>query len=224
VVLAVFAVVTAAFAIFAFYKQSREVDILIEQNERDIRDRHRNQASQVFIWAEAGSTQDQTVTGLIAHIKNTSNRPVYDGLLGYRNSYGHMENRFVFKVLMPDDQADTHNAFREPVPVPAFWQNNSRLQVSVRFRDAAGVFWVLDSDGQLKEMPALDRGTITSPGPGPGVRSSGRARRVAGLAKRLVGTGAAGDVLAGSGGLPVDGVVLVGGAADGDQAGGLAVG
>jgi hypothetical protein len=165
-VLAVFAVVTAAFAIFAFYKQSHEVDILIEQNDRDIRDRRRDQASRVFIWAEAGSSpQDQIVTALTTHIKNTSARPVYDGLLAYRNSYGHMEASLhgsVFRVLMPDDQVETSNAFRQPVPVAEFLRDNSRFQARLRFRDAAGVFWELDSDGQLKEMSSLEGGIPSS--------------------------------------------------------------
>jgi hypothetical protein len=71
--LAFFAIVTAAFAILAFRKQSREVGILAEQNERDISDRCRDQASRVYIWAEADAApdpQDQTVRGLITHIKN----------------------------------------------------------------------------------------------------------------------------------------------------------
>jgi hypothetical protein len=80
-VLAVFAIVTAIFAFLAFLafrKQSREVAILAGQNEREIRDRRRDQASRVYIWAEAAAdTQDQTVTGLITHINNTSQQPVY---------------------------------------------------------------------------------------------------------------------------------------------------
>jgi hypothetical protein len=55
-VLAFFAIVAAIFAFLAFRKQSREVGILIEQNDRDIRDRHGDQASRVVIrtGAQAG--------------------------------------------------------------------------------------------------------------------------------------------------------------------------
>jgi len=156
-VLAVFAIVTAAFAFLAFRKQSREVDILIEQNDRDIRDRRRDQASRVFIWAEADSSDPkQVVIGLIIHIKNTSHRPVYDGLLRYRNpprSAVVSPYLRVFEALLPDEQVDTgHGA--APVPAPQFWRDKSRLHASMSFRDAAGVYWELDTDGQLKEVPS----------------------------------------------------------------------
>jgi hypothetical protein len=52
-VLAVFAIVTGIYAVRAFRRQSQEVAILAEQNERAIHDRRKNQASRVFIWAEA---------------------------------------------------------------------------------------------------------------------------------------------------------------------------
>jgi hypothetical protein len=158
VALAVLALVAAIFALLAFRKQSREVDILAEQNDRDISDRRRAQASRVFIWAEsADNVPDQTVTGLVTHIKNTSQQPVYDGLLRFRNATGQLEDSPydpVFTVLMPGEEAETGNGFTEPVPVTVFWQDNSRLQASVRFRDAAGVHWELGTDGQLDEIPS----------------------------------------------------------------------
>jgi hypothetical protein len=160
-VLAVFAFVTAVFALLAFRKQSREVDILIAQNDRDIRDRRRDQASRVYIWAEAAADSEvQTVTELITHIKNTSHQPVYDGLIRFRDATGRLEDSPytpVFQALMPGDEAETGNGLTEPVPVPVFWEDNSRLQATVRFRDAAGVHWKLGTDGQLDEVPAQER-------------------------------------------------------------------
>jgi hypothetical protein len=160
--LAAFAFIAAILAGLAFRKQSREVGILAEQNERDISDRRRDQASRVFMWAEADfpDPPDQTVIGLITHIKNTSHRPVYDGLSRFRDASGRLEDMPytpVFLALMPRDQVDTGNGFTEPVPFPVFWQDKSRLQASVRFRDAAGVYWELDTDGQLDEVPAQER-------------------------------------------------------------------
>jgi hypothetical protein len=160
VVLAVFAIVTAFYARQAFRRQSREVVILAEQNEREIRDRRRDQATRVFIWAEAGTApdpQDQTVPGLVTHVKNASDRPVYDGLIRIRDASRPVEGRPfipVFLALMPGDQVDTAHGFTEPVPVPLFWQDNSRLRATVRFRDAAGVHWQLGTSGQLAEIPA----------------------------------------------------------------------
>ena len=168
-VLAVFAILTGIYAIRAFRKQSREVGILAEQSEREIRDRRRDQASRVFIWAEADAApdpKDQTVRGLITHIKNTSHRPVYDGLIRFRNASGRIEDSPytpAFPALMPGDQVDTGNGFTEPVPVPVFWQDNSRLQATVRFRDAAGVHWQLGTDGQLDEISASGDGKPSLP-------------------------------------------------------------
>jgi hypothetical protein len=158
-ILAVFAIITGAFAVIAFRKQSLEVAILAAEDEREIRDRRRDQASRVFIWAEADAPpdpQDQAVRGLITHIRNTSNRPVYEGLIRFRNASGRIEDSPytpAFPALMPGDQADSAHAFTEPVPVPVFWQDNSRLQATLRFRDAAGVHWQLGTDGQLDEIP-----------------------------------------------------------------------
>jgi hypothetical protein len=158
-VLAVFAILTAFYARQAFRKQSREVAILTEQNEREILDRRRDQASRVFIWAEADTgpdRQDQTVPGLVTHVRNASDRPVYDGLIRIRDASRPIEVRpftSAFPVLMPGDQVDTAHGFTEPVPVPLFWRDNSRFQAAVRFRDAAGVHWRLGTDGQSAEQP-----------------------------------------------------------------------
>ena len=160
-VLAVFAIVAAVFAFLAFRKQSQEVSILAEQNERDSSDRRRAQASRVFIWAEAaaGPGQDQTVTGLTAHIRNTSQQPVYDGFTGHCEGDQWIDGKErkpdlpAFPVLMPGEQIDTGIGFLNPVPVPQFWKDNSGLLMSLRFRDAAGVWWRFRSDGQLEEDP-----------------------------------------------------------------------
>jgi hypothetical protein len=161
-VLAAFAIVTGVFAALAFRKQSREVGILAEQNDRDISDRRRDQAARVFIWAEAQAPpadQDQAVPGLIAHIKNTSQQPVYDGFIGYREGSQWIDGKErkpdlpSFPVLMPGEQQDVGIGFAAPVPDSVFWKDNSGLLTSLRFRDAAGVHWRFRSDGRLDEEP-----------------------------------------------------------------------
>jgi hypothetical protein len=157
VVLAVGAIVTAIFAFLAFDKQSQEVGILAEQNERDSSDRRRAQASRVFIWTEAtaGPTlQDRAVGGIISHIKNTSQQPVYDGFISCRNGSGRTADNPVipaFPVLMPGEQQDVASTFATPISDVLFWEDNSALLAGLRFRDAAGVRWRIRSDGQLDE-------------------------------------------------------------------------
>jgi hypothetical protein len=156
-VLAAFAIVTAAFAFFAFRKQSREVAILAEQNERDSTDRRRAQASRVFIWTEPAAgpnPEDMAVGGIISHIKNTSQQPVYDGFIGCRDGSGRTADTPdipAFPVLMPGEQQNVTSVFAAPVTEVLFWEDNSALLAGLRFRDAAGVRWRIRSDGQLDE-------------------------------------------------------------------------
>lgn len=74
-VLALFAIVTALFAILAFRKQSQEVGQLLKDAAREAEDRRRSQATKIFVWVveDLGSG-----SGLFVHVKNTSKQPVYD--------------------------------------------------------------------------------------------------------------------------------------------------
>jgi hypothetical protein len=158
-VLAVFAILTTIYAVRAFRKQSQEVGILAEQNERDSSDRRRAQAARVFIWTEATAgpnPQDAAVGGIISHIKNTSQQPVYDGFISCRDGSGRTADNPVipaFAVLMPGEQQDVTSTFAAPVTGVLFWEDNSALLAGLRFRDAAGVRWWIRSDGQLDEDP-----------------------------------------------------------------------
>ena len=62
---------------------ARQTRLLQEQAERDITQRHRAQASQVFTWVEKRpfDANDNDLREA-ACIKNTSGQPVYDILLG----------------------------------------------------------------------------------------------------------------------------------------------
>jgi hypothetical protein len=77
------AIVTAVYAIKAFRKQSEEVRLLQEQARRDIEQRRRAQASQVFITVGRrpfeGNPEDMRAA---ACIHNTSAQPIYDIVLG----------------------------------------------------------------------------------------------------------------------------------------------
>jgi hypothetical protein len=171
-VLAVFAIVTGIYAVRAFRRQSQEVAILAEQNERAIHDRRKNQASRVFIWAEAQpSPYPESVPGLFAYIKNTSQQPVYDGFIGHRQGDQWIDGKErkpdlpAFAVLMPGEQMETSIGFANPVPTQQFWQDNSGLLTSLRFRDAAGVSWHYRSDGRLDDEPGEPPTTRKRRGP-----------------------------------------------------------
>jgi hypothetical protein len=159
-ILAFFAIVTAWYARRAFLKQSREVSILAEQNERDSGDRRRAQASRVFIWTEPTGgvhPQDGAVAGIISHIKNTSEQPIYDGLIACSDGSGRTADDPVipaFPVLMPGEQQDVTSIFAAPVAGVVFWEDNSALLAGLGFRDAAGARWRIRSDGRLDEDSA----------------------------------------------------------------------
>ena len=144
-VLAAFAIVTAVFA---------------EQNDREIRDRRRDQASRVFIWHESGPDPRLTDAqiengvpwreGVTAHIENTSGQPVDDLTIDwYRGSapWGEPEHR---TVLLPGDKTASTRTFPEDPPATA---DHTQFTPAARFRDAAAVHWLLRPAGQLDEEP-----------------------------------------------------------------------
>jgi hypothetical protein len=172
-VLAVFAIITAAFAYLTYRKQSQETGILIAENQQQALERRRDQASRIFIWAEAQPGQEpasQTVPGIIAHIKNTSQQPVYDGFTGHCEGSQWIDCKErkpdlpTFPVLMPGEQLEVIIGFENPVPAAEFWQGNSGLLTSVRFRDAGGLNWQRHSDGRLEEGPAAGEAAPQSSG------------------------------------------------------------
>ncbi|MGH3171820.1 MAG: hypothetical protein ACRDN0_38915, partial [Trebonia sp.] len=94
------AVVTALYARNAYLMQSRQTRLLQEQADRDIRQRRRAQAAQVFTWTEMrpynGNHEDMRPA---ACIKNASEQPVYDIELGLGIGAGGPDRRL--PVLMP---------------------------------------------------------------------------------------------------------------------------
>jgi hypothetical protein len=77
-VLAAFAVITAVFALLAFRKQSREVDILLKQNQREADESRRAQAAYVFTAVPQSPGPEVRV-----YARNASHAPVYDAQFFY---------------------------------------------------------------------------------------------------------------------------------------------
>ena len=144
VLLVIGAIVAAFYARNAYREQSRQTRLLREQADRDIRQRRRAQASQVFTWVEKrpfdGNDKDLRSA---ACIKNTSEQPVYDIELGLGPGAGKGSERR-WPVLMPgaDDQ----------LPGLGTDFGDGHRQIWITFRDSAGVRWQATSDGQLTEV------------------------------------------------------------------------
>lgn len=180
-VLAVLAIITAAFAILAFRKQTQEVgaierqvkdqeelmqqqatlleiqgrqlELQQKQFDQQADERRRAQASRVFIWSESGydpSPIDEgdppPEPGVIAHVRNTSEQPIYVLNIDWGPEKPRWMESTHFPVLMPGDQKDPFQ--------PIEHRNILKLAPIARFRDAAGLHWILTPDGQLDESSA----------------------------------------------------------------------
>jgi hypothetical protein len=141
------AVVTAFYARNAYREQSRQTGevreqtrLLQEQADRDIRQRRRAQATQVFTWVEMrpydGNDEDMR---LAACIKNASGQPVYDIQLGV----GKGSDRSL-PVLMPGADYELAGLGTDFA--------DGRRRIWITFRDSAGVRWRATSDGQLTDL------------------------------------------------------------------------
>jgi hypothetical protein len=124
------AVITAVFALNAYRKQSREVELLQKQFDRDSAERRRAQAAQVFVWVSQDAPDK-------AYVKNSSKQPVYDLVVSLPAG-----NKSL-KHLMPE-------ANREFPGVGAA-ASDGTFTVSCTFRDAAGVCWKTTARGILTE-------------------------------------------------------------------------
>jgi len=140
--------------------QAAELRESLEERTRDTAERRRAQASCVFIWTELGLdpnwTQAQRASGkfapdaVIAHIKNTSEQPVYDLTISWHKGTAPWALPDHIPVLMPDVQKDRVHTMDPDLPGNV---DRSLFGAVARFRDAAGVHWLLRPDGQLDEEP-----------------------------------------------------------------------
>ena len=130
--LALFAIVTAVFALLAFCKQSQEVGLLLDQATREAEDRRKAQAAMVFA-ALGGRTPD--MEGLV-RLVNSSGQPIYDLFASWSDDAAPPS----LPHLMPGEE----HRFSVSVPPGA-----APLVLRLDFRDAAGLRWRTTSRGQL---------------------------------------------------------------------------
>jgi hypothetical protein len=161
-VLAMFAIITAYYARKAFSDQSREVAILAEENERQALERRRSQASQVFVLAEPDIREGEPISSIEVTVKNTSRQPIYDLNLLWRDETGEwieLGDPVDLRVLLPDDQHKWGTGIEPSLPIQSFLGDPYLIGAAIIFRDAAGVHWRLDSDGQLDQEPGAGNAT-----------------------------------------------------------------
>lgn len=139
--LALLAIVTAVFAVLAFRKQSAEVATLQRQASRDVEDRHRAQAVQVYAWPDQQPYDDDPADlRAAACLRNGSRQPIYDVSLGWGTS---PQQRLA--VLLPSKEYVISGAGTSVA--------DGSAAIWAEFRDAAGNRWRTDSTGQLTEKP-----------------------------------------------------------------------
>ena len=169
------AVITARYAIKAFGKQTeqledqrtlnreqtkvlelqaRELRESIDEREREREQRHRDQASRVFITQEAAPTvpagyaeKEGIGPFVTATVVNTSGQPVYSTELRWHLGPGpHGEpNPDPIGAILPGGNASRMRQFPHDVDL-----NNSGADVT--FTDASNVRWIRRPDGYLNEF------------------------------------------------------------------------
>jgi hypothetical protein len=139
--LAVFAIVTASFALLAYRAQSQEVGILLEQSKREALERHRAQAARVFTGIPP--VQGQPV---IPYAVNASDFPIYDAQLWYLDDRGHSyaDLREDIGMISPGDNVVVSTSFQS--------KDVALTHTVFTFRDAAGVRWMRLPEGALEEQ------------------------------------------------------------------------
>jgi hypothetical protein len=145
-VLAAFAVITAVFALLAFRKQSREVDILLKQNQREADESRRAQAAHVFTTVPHSPGPEVRV-----HARNASHAPVYDAQLFYAREDELTTGPDDLGVIMPGEEA------RGSLDIsaggsPGISPSGAFKKTWLAFRDAAGIYWMRTPDGVLWEI------------------------------------------------------------------------
>ena len=140
--------------------QSGQLELQRRQLGDQITEKHRAQASRVFIWTETGPapglTDAQINKGVpwretvTASIRNTSEQPIYSAELVWDDgsaplaevaARSHAERRQV--ILLPGSET---TVIRKAGP--------DTRAVILRFRDAAGVTWLRGPEGDLVDLSA----------------------------------------------------------------------
>ena len=138
--LAVLALAAAVLAGLAFWRQSQEVRLLLEQNKRDTDERRSAQAARVFLVASID--KEHLVS---PYVRNASDLPIYEVRIRYAQAGGFSEPEDL-GMIMPGDTA--YDARQLP-------DDQARRVTLLTFRDTVGINWARLPDGRLWERTAL---------------------------------------------------------------------
>lgn len=171
IVLAVFAVIGAGFAVAAFRAQGQQVSALkdqvkaqqdlnekqtpvlelqarelresLEQRIREAEARRRAQASHVFLGLEPVGLN--MPTGRTAHIANDSNEPIYDAQVRWHRGTAADGSDEPVPMVLPHEEVHATHGFPPDT-------NMEYAGAVLVFRDAAGITWRRRLDGTLTEL------------------------------------------------------------------------
>src|SRR6266566_1902921 len=148
------AIATAVVAYMAFRRQTEEVAILQQQMKeqqevfaREARERHRAQASRVFISLESPEERSARF-----NVANTSEQPVYDAEIRWRYKtarYPQIKHTQLGTILPGDRPAIETQPSPEAERVRPDPDDDFTVLI---FRDAAGVIWTRRLGGDLREL------------------------------------------------------------------------
>jgi hypothetical protein len=138
-VLALFAIVTAAYAIRAFGKQSQEVGLLVEDSRRQADERRKSQAARVFIEI---SDPPHHLGGYV-HVVNASDFPVYNAKFWDFDVTG-IKERDELGTIMPGVRSS------DEIVILA-----AATRAFLTFHDSAGVRWIRMPGGGLREQSRI---------------------------------------------------------------------
>jgi hypothetical protein len=135
--------------------QAAELRESLDERKREAEQRRRAQAGRVFIRAEPCIREGEPISTVAVIVKNTSEQPIYDLVLLWRNETGEWIDAggpVDSLILMPEEEHKWGTGV-EPVPIHSFLADPSVIRAAVVFRDAADVYWRLRSDGHFDEEP-----------------------------------------------------------------------
>ena len=92
-------------------------------------------------------------------VKNTSQQPIYDLIFLWPDETGgwtDIRDPVSLRVLLPGEEHQWGASTEPSVPIQSFLADPHVIRAAIMFRDAAGLHWRLDADGQLNEEPVAE--------------------------------------------------------------------
>jgi hypothetical protein len=131
------AIITAVYAARAFGTQTEEVGLLIEERKREVDERRKAQAAQIFTGAPRPAE-----FGTVPYARNASDSPIYDAQFWYSD----LPDPDDLGMIPPGEEISGSGR------VIYSSAENAISDLILTFRDAAGFQWIRMPDGALSEQ------------------------------------------------------------------------